>query len=582
MKNSTRIAFLFVLLAAVTTSVAGKSKRNRHVDPSMLQRLSQKSPNQVLSNTIIYSEDFAGGLPVTWQAVDNAGNGVNWAYTTTGIANQGTYPGYDSLSGLNTTAANGYMIYDSDASNGGVGGEDADMITGPVDCSTNSNVHLYFNELIVHYNESATVSVSTDGTTWTQVFDASAGLSQNGATPNPYAVDLDISAIAAGQAAVYIKWNFTGDYDYFWMIDDVALYQVDGTDAEMSSVIAPTTGCTALTNAETVTVSIFNAGGSDFNTFDVSYIVDGNAPVTETANVLVAAGQSVNYSFTAQADFSAPGTHTITAYVSLLGDTNQTNDTVNATIYVGPHPVTTTTAFTNGFEMTDDMSGWSVEDLNNDTISWVLSNVVPHTGSYCAKIAGGVTDDYLYTTCLDLNDTAHYDLTYYYRNTLTNNQANFEVVLASDQNSGAVVTSIVPMSLVTNYAWLPGTVQFQVPASGTYYIGFHVVNGDSLVNFRIDDINLIQNNGVGIVNVEAGKIAVYPNPSQGFISLNSSLTSDSYLVTVTNSIGQVVFSDKFNQLNEQKINLTAQPAGQYIVKVISDKNVYTQKVNIVR
>ncbi|MBL0104684.1 MAG: T9SS type A sorting domain-containing protein [Bacteroidetes bacterium] len=582
MKNYTRIAFLFLLLCSVNTFAAGKHQRGARTTTKSAARHGVINPNSSLSNTIFYSEDFASGLPLTWQAVDNAGNGINWSYTTTGITNQGSYGMYDSLSTLNTTAANGYMIYDSDASNGGVGGEDADLLTGPIDCSTYSNVHLYYIETLLHYAESATVSVSTDGTNWTQVYDASAGLNQDQGTANPNPVDLDITSLAAGQAAVYVKFNFTGDYDYFWMIDDFAMYQVDGTDASLSSLIAPATTCSLLSNAETVTVSIFNAGGTDFNIYDINYIIDGNAPVTESVNGTVIAGGSLNYDFVTLADLSAPGTHTITCYISLIGDTNQTNDTITGTIFVGPHALAVGSPYVNGFELTDDLSGWTVEDLNNDTASWDLTDVLPHSGTYCARMAAATAEDYIYTTCLDLSDTAHYDLSYYYRNTSTSNQANFEVVIGQAQNSSAMTQVIVPMSLVTNIAYLPGAAQFQVSASGTYYIGFHVVNGDSLVNFRLDDINISQNSGVGIVELGAGKTSVYPNPSTGSFMITSTVNSESFLVSVSNMLGQEVYSRHFSALSGERIDLSSQSAGQYIVRIITDKGVSTQSVNISR
>ena len=65
-------------------------------------------------------------------------------------------------------------------------------------------------------------------------------------------------------------------------------------------------------------------------------------------------------------------------------------------------------------------------------------------------------------------------------------------------------------------------------------------------------------------------------------SLNSSLKSGSYLVSVMNTVGQVVFESKFNSLNNQSLDLSTMPAGQYFVKVISDAGVNTQSISIVK
>lgn len=580
MKNYTRIA-LFAFVLCSFSAFAG-TKNGRHLNPTTKAVQKAANQNQVQALTPFFYEDFAAGLPSGWQAIDNAGNGINWSYTTTGIANQGSYPGYDSLSTTNTSASNGYMIYDSDASNGGVGGEDADLITGPIDCSTHSNVHLFFNELLAHYAESATVSVSTDGSTWTQVLDATAGLGQGDVTPNPTAIDLDITSIAANQVTVYLKFNFTGDYDYFWMIDDITLYEQEGTDAFLTSITSPSNSCNLLTSSEIIEVSIYNNGGTDITQFDATYIADNGAPVLETVTTLIAPGATMAYQFSVPADFSAAGAHTIQAYVSVLGDTTQTNDTVNAAFFTGPHEIPTTPGYSNGFEMTDDLSGYALEDLNNDTISWELSNVLPHSGTYCARISAPTADDYLFTTCFEMYDTAQYSLSYFYRATSTSTPTFFEIILASDQNSATVSQVISPLTLISNLAYLPGAIQFTVPTTGTYYVGFHAVSGDSLAGLRLDDINITGAAGVGINSIAAGKTVVYPNPSAGLIYLNSTVNSASFEVEVINALGQTVFTKKYGQLSSEMIDLSNQSAGQYVVKVINDKGVNTQVVNLTK
>lgn len=578
MKNSTRIALFLLTLSSFTAFGAGASS-NRQV--TIKKNRNQLSQNSIQALNPFYNEDFASGLPSGWQTIDNSTNGTNWAYTTTGIANQGAYPGADSLNPVNTTAANGYMIYDSDANNGSVGGEDADMITDAIDCSAHSNVHLFFNELLVHYNESATVSVSTDGTTWTQVYDASAGLAQNTGTANATGVDLDISSIAANEVTVYVKFNFTGDYDYFWMIDDVILYEQVGTDAILSSIDAPQNSCSLLSSTEQITVSIYNNGGTDITSFDITYIADNNAPQVESVSTLIIPGVTYSYPFVAPADFSAPGAHTLQVYISVLGDTVQANDTANASFFTGPHPVSGA-GYSNGFELTDDVSGFGTEDLNNDSISWELSSVLPNTGTFCARINAPVAEDYLYTTCFELSDTAQYNLSYFLRATSTSTPTFFEVVLASDQVSTAVTQTLSPLALVTNLAYVPTTIPFQVTSSGTYYFGFHAVSGDSIAGLRLDDINISADSGVGIINLMKGKTVVYPNPSTGSIFVNSTINSESFTVNVFNPIGQNVFSKVYTSLSSEMIDLSLQPAGQYVVRVISDKGVNTEIINLTK
>jgi hypothetical protein len=562
MKNSTKVVLLLLILASSRMFAASHPERS-------------------VSNAVntFYSEDFASGVPATWQLVDNAGNGVNWHYTITGIFHF-TGDANDSLNSVGTSAANGYMIYDSDSANPGVGGENADMISEVIDCSTNANVHLKFNQLLKHFAESATVSVSTDGLLWTMVYDASAGLAQNAATPNPDVVDVDISTLAANQATVYLKFNFTGDFDYWWMIDDVQLYENVGVDAALSSVTAPVTTCNLLTAAEAITVSIYNNGGGPLSNFDVTYIVDGGTPVTEPVALSIAVGTSGTYTFTATADLSAPGNHTIQTYVTAAGDTSAGNDTAMANIYNGPHVVNTSTNYSTGFELTDDLSGWMIEDTNNDLVSWDLSDVLPHTGLYCARMSGVVASDWIYTTCLDLSDTIQYEMTYFYKNGSTVSDQNFKISIGMAQDSASMTQDILPINLVTNLSYLPGMDQFTVPVAGTYYIGFYVGTGtQSNVSFRLDDINLYDASGVNILKHSSKKsLQLFPNPTTGLFRINN---VEEGQVEVISPLGQIIYSQKINS-SSNEVNLNDQPAGIYSVRIITKSGVSASQVVISR
>ena len=100
-------------------------------------------------------------------------------------------------------------------------------------------------------------------------------------------------------------------------------------DAGVTDITSPVSGC-SLTSTETVTIRIFNYGSNITSPFDVSYQINGGAPVTES--VFASAGSPIltnstyTYSFTTPANLSTAGTYTINAYSSLTGDINPTND----------------------------------------------------------------------------------------------------------------------------------------------------------------------------------------------------------------------------------------------------------------
>jgi gliding motility-associated-like protein len=94
------------------------------------------------------------------------------------------------------------------------------------------------------------------------------------------------------------------------------------------SFTSPVSGC-SLTATENVTIRIFNFGpGSITTPFNVSYTINGGAPVTELVPAPnIPQNTSFIYTFTTQANLSVPGTYTFNATVSLAGDPTPGNDT---------------------------------------------------------------------------------------------------------------------------------------------------------------------------------------------------------------------------------------------------------------
>ncbi len=577
MKNYTRILLLSILLSPFAT-MAGNGIKNQNKETNYARKIVNGQVNFSNSFSAFYTEDFSGGVPSGWQQIDSAGNGKVWKHTTTGAFDNTT------LDSNGTTSNNGYMIIDSDSSLSSIGGENADLITDAIDCTGKPTVVLNFNEFLTHFNDTATVWVSTDGTTWFEIHNTSAGLAQYASTPNANNVDIDITAYAANQATVYIRFNYRADYSYYWMIDDVQLYELPTTDLAVTSVLAPLTSCTLLGPTEAVSVNLYNEGGTDiFGGITVTMVADNGTPVVETIADTITVGSDYQYNFTGTVDFSAPGNHTLTVYVTLTGDTNTTNDTVNAMIFNGPHVVNYTNFYTNGFEPADDLSGYLVEDTNNDSITWELSTQFPHSGLYSAKISGTVADDWYFTTCLDMDSSIAYKLNYFSKTSSTSTQALLEILIGDIQSAGGMNQVILPANYVTNPVYSAETVVFTPSVSGTYYIGFHVSTADSLVGFWLDDINIVPDTGVGVKKVDAINVSLYPNPTSGEVFVNSKETSkNGFIVEVFSPIGQIVSKNITESLSNYKIDLKNQDSGIYIVRIISEKGISSRHISLTR
>jgi len=245
------------------------------------------------AQTTIYSQNFSGaGLPAGWQNIDNA-TGGKWARKTS------------AHSFASSTASNGFYIFDSDAAGNDNKAEDADLITATINCSANNFVALQFEQYFQQYATSeGTVSVSTDGTTWTSVYTV------NKTTANPEIVTINITNIAANQATVYLKFNYIGNYDYWWAIDDIKLFEPPAYDISVETVNIPR--YSGLKD-QVISGTIKNKGYMPLTSVDLSYTVNGSAAINQPiTGIYVAPFDNYNFSFTQKLQMQTPLVYEVT------------------------------------------------------------------------------------------------------------------------------------------------------------------------------------------------------------------------------------------------------------------------------
>ena len=100
-----------------------------------------------------------------------------------------------------------------------------------------------------------------------------------------------------------------------YTFDDIRLYKVFN-DLQMISIDTPVVSSCGLGNAVPVKVTVRNSFTSAISTIPVKMQVDGGSVITETI-ASIAGNASIQYTFTATANLSAAGTHTIKVWVDL-------------------------------------------------------------------------------------------------------------------------------------------------------------------------------------------------------------------------------------------------------------------------
>jgi hypothetical protein len=190
------------------------------------------------AQNVLLSEDFANGIPADWTNEDVSGNGVIWTWCNDPAAGQGDgCPAIwndqinQQMPFAAETATNGFVTVDSDAAGGAVT-HTSELTIAPQDFSAQDAVWIAFQAHIGVFafsaEENAILRVSNDGGTNWDTYIVFPGLTTGERwSANPEQIQLDISATAAGESNVLIQWQWTGNWEYNWNLDDVFIYDAD-------------------------------------------------------------------------------------------------------------------------------------------------------------------------------------------------------------------------------------------------------------------------------------------------------------------------------------------------------------------
>ncbi|MFN0174689.1 MAG: T9SS type A sorting domain-containing protein [Saprospiraceae bacterium] len=203
-----------------------------------------------------WTQDFTDGIPTGWTTTDASTNTtkVYWTWCPNQLLGD-SHPGCSEPwdGGTNgqvpfraTTANTGFIVVDSDDPGELPNNHITQLTTTPFNFSDKNKVFITFQTHIGVYTEdaepNAILRVSTDGNVWTD-YTVFPGLTTTERwSENPEIPIIDISATAANQANVWIQWQWTGNYEYMWSVDDIEIYNQDPTpqnDVAISAFFYP-------------------------------------------------------------------------------------------------------------------------------------------------------------------------------------------------------------------------------------------------------------------------------------------------------------------------------------------------------
>jgi hypothetical protein len=405
-----------------------------------------ETPNAISS--FPWNVDFESGDICDFVITDSLNNGVAWYFAPMGDIPTGDF------SGNNNSSAT-CLLADGSAGNGA----NTTMVTPELDLSSASAGAQYlltFESQFQDYagNGDAYVLVSTDGTTWTQVWSETDDEPTTGTMH-----ELDLTSYVTG-TSLYIAWNYqaTAATAWQWAIDNISF--------EIITCPAPTSLTVSGITTTEATLS-WLAGGTETN-WNVEYGEAGFAQgtgttvsATDTFVNVTGLTASTAYEFYVQADCGG-------------GD---------ASSWAGPYSFTTECEVITAFPWTETFENggnaplcWSQEYING-THDWVYvdgdGTLTAYEGSYNAAFKHVSSGDIskLITPAFDLTSLSNPVISFVHaQREWGGDQDSLKLYYRTDASSAWVA---IPGAVWTNdiQDWTLETISLPNPSS-TYQTAF--------------------------------------------------------------------------------------------------------------
>jgi len=273
---------------------------------------------------------------------------------------------------FNTPISSPAAILDSDWYGAG-NTQDSYLSSTNFDASGATTVLLEFDHYYRHIGGGAAEVQIFDGSNWISATTFTA------TTADPSHEIIDISQYVAGISNAQIRFRYTGTYGWYWILDNVTVFQPVPDDAAVVAIDSlPVSACNLDSN-ETITARIVNFGSTVIRNIPIRYTINGGPIVPETILDSINPGDTLQYSFATKANLSIGGSYSIIVYSAIRGDNNNVNDSAFFTTTL--NPAISTYPYSEGFE--NGNGAWTTGGVNG---TWASG---PPTGTTINSAATG-------------------------------------------------------------------------------------------------------------------------------------------------------------------------------------------------
>ena len=315
--------------------------------------------------------------------------------------------------------------------------------------------------------------------------------------------------VAGGDGACGDDYQFNAGTEYLITVtlsadesgDNCTLSVVAPVDVAVNEIVAPITS-TDLSASETVTVKVENKGTEEISSFSLKLTVDGADVATEQFNGSLASGAETEYTFTAKADLSVAGAHTVKVEAVAEGDGDASNNAVEKIIYkvsaVDP-------PFACDFSTADDMALWNVVDANNDGETWVYEETMQ--SAVLGYSAMYDSDDYLITLNPIRLSAGDAHVAFSYCSLSGYFPERLQVLYGKTTDPSEMQLLYEDIDFTISELTLQ-VVNFNVEEAGDYYFAFYGCSTADQYGIAVDDVEIDEGAYVAAPDISVDKVVV--------------------------------------------------------------------------
>ncbi len=536
--------------------------------------------------TFPYSEGFEEGISVCWNIVDADGDGLSWRLMDDLLHVE--TPQY-------THSGNDAIISESFNNNAALNADNW-MFTQAVTLPEDGEYYAQWFETSLDplYPEAYSVYISTSNRI-NDIETATPVLVNHIAAGGVWTAQT-ISLLEFAGQTIYFAFHHQASDVFILALDDFSVFEAPTTPEIALISVTPANGSTVEINTDINLSGTIINNGVDLTSYQVSYSIDGSDEITQTFNIENTHIGETNTFTVNNVRLTTPGPHSITVIVSNPNgiEDNESDNSMSMNINAYSCEPITQYPYIEDFE--DGINYcWKFIDNDGDGYNWTHNSnaeVPSYNGSTASIYSESYSlstrealnpDNWLITPAFELPagypaslsffvaaQDAYYPAEHYgvYVSTTEQEVSDFTLLFEETLDANGGLRSQTP--------WVEKHVNLSAYAGETIYIAFRHFDCSDQLLLIIDNVRvaLEENITTSIDENIASAIAVYPNPSNNFVTITN---AEGQNITIVNSLGQVVANIE-NATANQTIDISNFANGTYFVKV----NAEVVKLNVVK